>query len=504
MQKLAIHYLQKTKDRFPYKIAIVDGEQSITFIELWNNSIALAYWINMEFKISNTPVVVNIAKSIDAVVAQLAVQLSGNIYVPFDVETPIERKKSILKTLNSNHILEKSSGQFQLNEKLCFPDAISSSPSSFETEVLKNLSTRSANDPLYIIFTSGTTGVPKGVTISNASVIDYIDWATETYEISEAEIIGNSAPFYFDNSVLDLYLTLAKGCTLHLLPQNVLRFPVEFGNYISGNRINFIFFVPSVLNNLIALKVFKDFDLSCLRKVLFAGEPMPLNTLKTLRRELPGTLLSNLYGPTEITVDAIYWIFGDELDSLEQVPLGIPCSNHRILFMDENENIVTSENETAEICVAGPGVALGYWNDPEMTRQVFIASSRQDEIIYKTGDLGYKSNGLIYMTGRKDDQFKYLGYRIEAGEIENALNQLDGIQQSCVFYDDEQKRIIAFYTTETMEYPTQFRNLLSSQLPQYMIPHRFQKLDQFPITSNGKLDRKTLRETEMKARNAIS
>lgn len=382
-----------------------------------------------------------------------------------------------------------------------------SSHAALETEVLNNLSTRNTHDPLYIIFTSGTTGIPKGVTISNASVIDYIEWAVETYKISEAEIIGNQAPFFFDNSVLDLYLTLAKGCTLHLLPKNVLRFPVEFGNYISSNQINFIFFVPSVLNNLIALKAFQDFDLSCQKKILFAGEPMPLNTLKTLRKELPGTLLSNLYGPTEITVDAIYWIFEDEINDLEYVPLGIPCSNHRILFLDKNEKPVTGENKIAEICVAGPGVALGYWNNAELTRQAFIANpetGKQNEIIYKTGDLGYMSNGLIYITGRNDDQFKYLGYRIEAGEIENALNQLEGIQQSCVLYDSEKKCIIAFYTAEPMDIPPLLRKLLSAQLPHYMIPHSFHKLDQFPITRNGKVDRKNLLETKLKTKNAIS
>ncbi len=505
MQKLAIEYLLKTKERFPNKIAIVDGEQSITFFELWKKSLSLAYWITTEFQITNRPISLNLKKSIDAIIALLAIQLTGNIYVPLDIDTPDKKKEEMLKTLGSNLVLEHKTGEFILAGK-SYSFTYDNNEPDTKNFFLEKLSARKSSDPLYIIFTSGTTGTPKGVTISNSSVIDYIDWATKTYNVSEKEIIGNQAPLNFDNSVLDLYLTFAQGCTLHLLSKETLRFPAGFGNYASSNKINFIFFVPSLLSNFVALKIFKDYDLTCLKKILFAGEAMPLNTLKTIRKELPDTLLSNLYGPTEITVDAIYWIFGNEMNDLEQVPLGVPCVNHQILFLDENEKIVTRDNEIAEICVAGPGVALGYWNDAEMTCLAFIPnpeSGKQEEIIYKTGDLGYISNGLIYMTGRNDDQFKHLGYRIEPGEIEKAINQLEGIQQSCVIYDSEKKRIIAFYTAEPMGSPPQFKNLLSTQLPQYMIPHSCHRLDKIPTTRNGKLDRKNLLETKMKTKNAI-
>ncbi|MBC8285486.1 MAG: amino acid adenylation domain-containing protein [Nitrospinae bacterium] len=505
MQKLAIEYLLKTKERFPEKIAIVDGEQCITFFELWNKSISLAYWITTEFQITNQPISVNLSKSIDAVISLLAIQLAGNIYVPLDIDTPHKRKEKILKTLCSNWVLEQKAGEFTLAGK-SFSITNDSQESDTENSILEKLSARKSSDPLYIIFTSGTTGTPKGVTISNASVIDYIEWAIETYDVSEMEIIGNQAPFYFDNSVLDLYLMLAKGSTLHLLSKNALRFPDEFRNYISENKINFIFFVPSVLNNLIALKALQGSELTCLKKVLFAGEPMPMNTLISLRRELPGALLSNLYGPTEITVDAIYWIFGNEINDLENVPLGVPCNNHRILFMDENDKFVKDENVTAEICISGPGVSLGYWNEPEMTRQVFIPDlEKQGQFIYKTGDLGYVSSkdGLVYMTGRKDDQFKHLGYRIEPGEIENALNRLDGIQQSCVFYDSPQKCILAFYTGEKKDSSFPFKNFLSKMLPTYMIPHSYHQVDRFPMNRNEKIDRKSFWISKKDTDNAI-
>jgi D-alanine--poly(phosphoribitol) ligase subunit 1 len=497
MQKLAIEYLKKTKERFPDKTAVVDDGQAITFNELWNRSLALAYWINTEFNIINQPISISLPKTIEAIIALLAIQLSRNIYVPLDTETPVRRKEKIREVLCNDWVLEHIAGEFRLAGKT-FSEL---NNAEAENTVLEKLSARKPSDPLYIIFTSGTTGDPKGVTISNASVIDYIDWASETYAITESEVIGNQAPLFFDNSVLDLYLTLAKGCTLHLLPKDTLRFPADFGNYISSHRINFIFIVPSLLTNLVALKVFEDFDLTCLKKVLFAGEAMPLSTLKYLKSSLPSALLSNLYGPTEITVDAIYWIFGEDIG--DEVPLGKPCANHRVLFLDEQDQIVTAEDSISEISIAGSGVALGYWNDPETTQQVFISDPEQrEETIYKTGDMGYRSSkdGLIYMTGRKDNQFKHNGYRIEAGEIENALSPF--VLQSCVLYDSEKRRILAFYTARREEPLPSFRSLLSDTLPPYMIPHSFHKLDRFPTTPNGKVDRKVLWKNLIKLNNA--
>ena len=310
MQKLAIEYLQKTKDRFPEKTALIDEGQGITFSELWKSSLALAYWINTEFQITNQPISVNLLKSIDAVIALLGIQLSGNIYVPLNIETP--GKEKVLAVLGSDLVLEHVAGEFRLGGKVFanIHDA------DMENSVLEKLSARKPDDPLYIIFTSGTTGTPKGVTISNASVIDYINWAIKTYSVTEAEIIGSQAPLFFDNSVLDLYLTFAKGGTLHLLSKDVLRFPADFGTYVSTHKINFIFFVPSLLGNLVSLKLHEEYELSCLKKILFAGEAMPLNTLKLLKSIFPSALLSNLYGPTEITVDAIYWIFGEDIANL--------------------------------------------------------------------------------------------------------------------------------------------------------------------------------------------
>jgi D-alanine--poly(phosphoribitol) ligase subunit 1 len=499
MQKLALEYLQKTQQKFPDKIALVDQNNSISFAELWRRSILFAGWLTENFGRYNQPIVIDISKSTEAIIALIAVQLTGNIYVPIDSDTPLKRKEAIQKSLNNALVIQLSSDNFLVNQKTFNIEDNSKTDNieSLEFRLFEALEQRTDLDPLYIIFTSGTTGVPKGVTISNRSVIDYIDWACRTYEISNSEIIGNQAPLYFDNSVLDLYLTLAQGCELHLIPDETLAFPSSLAEYLSQNEINFIFFVPSVLGNLSALDMLGEYDLTKIKKLLFAGEPMPLQTIKYFRKHLPNSTLSNLYGPTEITVDCIYWIFGDELEKLEHTPLGKPCDNTKILFIDEEEKPLFETDKIGEICVSGSGLSLGYWNQPEETRMAFIQNpvhENYSETIYKTGDLGYISSkdGLIYMIGRKDRQIKIRGRRVELGEIESAICRVEGIGQCAVLFDPNKQRITAFFSGEVTI--NKLTETLREYLPSYMIPVEFLKQENFPTTSNGKMDFKALQE----------
>ncbi len=459
----------------------------------------MAHWLKSRHPFQNRPIVIDLPKSIDAIITLLAVQLTGNIYVPIDSDSPPKRRQSIYQTLGPCLTAKKIRGQIAFEEEpFEFPQDISEANFSFiESELLEKLAERVNSDPLYIIFTSGTTGQPKGVAISNANVIDYIDWSVGAYQVTEQEVIGSQAPLFFDNSTLDLYLMFKTGATLKLIPKETLGFPSLLGECLEKEKISFIFWVPSLLANLVKFDTFSAYDLSHLNKILFAGEAMPLGILKSLRASFPKALLSNLYGPTEITVDAIYWIFGDELEDLKATPLGIPCTNHRIIFLDESGHPIKENDTIGEICVVGAGVGLGYWNDAERSDRVFIQNPEHDlykERVYKTGDLGYRSgdDGLIYMVGRNDDQFKHSGYRIESGEIEVALEQMEDIAQCCVIYDKEKQEILAFYTTTSNNDAPPSRKAMAELLPPYMFPRRFIFLEKFPTTANGKKDRATL------------
>lgn len=491
MQKLAVEYFIRTKDRHPDRIALVEGGASVTYAELWRRAVALGHAIRLAVPGPRRPVVVNIDKSIAAVAAILAVQLSGHIYVPFDPATPAERRKPVWRLLDDPPVVEQNGAGFRLGDLAVEADSYSAEQAA---ALLDGLKTLTSLDPIYIIFTSGTTGEPKGVTISNAGVIDYIDWVVETYSVDENEIIGSQAPLYFDNSVLDLYATFATGGALHLIEKKKFRFLSDLAKYLEEQRISLIFFVPSLLANIAAFDLFSGRKLETLHKVLFAGEAMPLNTLKYLREKLPHALLSNLYGPTEITVDCVYHIFGDDLDSLEDVPLGSPCENSRIVFLDDAGQVVDEADVAAEICVGGIGVALGYWNNPERTAAAFIQNLQNPnyrDILYKTGDYGYVSSkdGLIHFVGRRDHQIKHLGHRIELGEIETALARIEEIQQCCVLYDRENQRIVAFYSAGEEIPAGDLSRQLAGFLPAYMLPRNFYRLESFPVTANGKVDR---------------
>ncbi|MBF0370952.1 MAG: amino acid adenylation domain-containing protein [Magnetococcales bacterium] len=507
-----IDTLRQTAHRHPDKIAIRDGEQRIPFATLWQQALLLgqALVINGEHQRGDEeatrageapPIVVHIPKSIAAVVAMAGIQLSGRVYVPFDTDNPPERRQRMLARLGAHGLLTWKEGIFYLDQE---PLTTSTPPlpdpedfPALEARLFERLQARSDSAILYVMFTSGTTGLPKGVAITNRSTRNYIDWVAATYQVTDQEIIGNQSPIFFDHFTFDMFLTFQTGCTLHLIPPLSFRFPGALIDYLLQHRISLIFFVPAVYTHLKLLDLLKGIDAPHLKKLLFAGEAMPLSTIHYLHTHLPHALLSNLYGPTEATVDVVSWIFGDELNHLKETPLGLPCAGARIVLMAENGEIFSEPEKVGEICIGGPGLSPGYWNDPETSRQRFIPSPEPDHpgaILYRTGDLGYWSagDGLLYMVGRKDHQFKHLGHRIEPGEIEKALLGFPGVSQALVHYNREKRQIEVFLASRQDPNPQALRHHLNNWLPPYMMPGRIVSLEKLPTTPNGKVDRAAL------------
>lgn len=493
-----IEYFNKTTDRFPQKTAVVDATGSNNFSQLRKKAHILAEALYDFNKRSNVPVAIYLPKSTDAITAILGILYSGNIYAPIDTHNPADRIKVVLDNLQPGCIITDTAHKKRLKDLNSNILVLNIDDIDYNVNVTPPSAYQKCidTDPAYIIHTSGSTGIPKGVVISHRSIFDYIHWAIDVFDINEKEIIGNQAPLVFDNSTLDIYLMFFTGATLCLIPEQLYIFPVKLLDYINEHKVNFVFWVPSILVNVANMKLLDNVNVSTLKKVLFAGEVMPTKHLNYWIKHLSSEVLfANLYGPTEITVDCTFYIVDRKLDDKEVLPIGKACRNSDILILNTKDKLCNI-NEEGELCVRGSSLALGYWRNLEKTKAVFEQNPLNEnypELIYRTGDIVYeKEENEIIFVGRKDNQIKHMGYRIELGEIEHAIGiAFEGVTPY-VLYDHEQKKIVLFYESENEISVLEFRKQLISKLPKYMFPTEYVYLNKFPLNKSGKIDRNKL------------
>jgi len=494
-------YLHSSFDQYKDSFAIKDKNGSITYEDYYRFSGLIAYRLT-QLKLFKKPIAVLTEKSIASVVSFLGVARSGNFYTVLDSKMPNERIRKIMETfgpaliLCDRNNLEKAEEVSGSAEILCYEDIISGDYLDEMREAVNVSESRIIDtDILYVLFTSGSTGIPKGVIITHRSVIDYIEWAAETFGFGHDSVWGNQAPFYFDNSVLDIYSALRVGGFLHIIPQMCFSFPIRLLEYVRDNSINTVFWVPTVLTRVADLNILDRCDIRCLKNVIFAGEVMPAKQLNVWRRTLPETVFANLYGPTEITVDCTYFICNREIADDEPVPIGFPCNNTDILVLNDKNELVET-GECGELCVRGSSLALGYYNNPEKTAEVFVQNplhNLYDEKIYRTGDMvHYNDRGEIIYDGRADTQIKHSGHRVELGEIETAVSALNGIMMNACIHKSETDQLVLFYAGTLGK--DKIRRLLTNYLPEYMIPNIYCQMEQMPINLNGKIDRMELKK----------
>jgi amino acid adenylation domain-containing protein len=494
MQINVIEYLNRSAKLFPEKIAVNDTQKFYTFANLQRVAQMFACKI-IEKKIINSPVPVYMPKNGDTVMCFAAINYSGNFYVPIDVKSPDNRVKAIFDSLQpaivlTNNDFCKKLKSLYSGEIICIDDI---SNTLLQVDMIeKALQQIIDTNPVYAIFTSGSTGIPKGVVISHRGVIDYIDWARATFQINEKNIIANQAPFYFDNSTLDIYLMFSVGATLLIVPEEYYVFPAKLIDLLNIYRVNFVFWVPFILINIANFKLLEQKRPEYLEKILFAGEVMPNKHLNYWRKHLPDCLYANLYGPTEITVDCTYYIVNREFTDEEPLPIGMPCRNSGILILNEKDERATV-GEHGELCVCGSSLAMGYYNDMEKTSKAFVQNplnKHYPELIYRTGDITYwNERGEIMYVGRKDFQVKHNGYRIELGEIETAALGTKLVDTVCVVYDNVNKEIVMFYQVSKDLNLCEFRKKILQFIPKYMAPTKYYRLNEFPLSANGKIDR---------------
>lgn len=501
MKNSVLPWLDETAKRLPNKLALQDISGNITYQEYRSKSLAIAYKIvELNKGEMKKPVVVYLEKGKEVLVSFMGVAYSGCFYSPIDTEMPPSRVNKILEVLKPEIVIttNKLKTNFEkfnfYGSYIIYEETICSEEN--ETAVKPYTEKIVDTDLLYVLFTSGSTGVPKGVSICHRSVIDYIDWVTETFNITQKDTFGNQAPFYFDNSILDIYSCMKTGATLNIIPKKLFFQPVPLLEYIKYNKINTIFWVPSALIVVSKLKAFRNVDLSdTLKRVLFCGEVMPNKQLNIWRKFLPNVTYANLYGPTEITDACTYYIVDREFSDDEPLPIGIPMSNTDILVLNDEDKLVT-DDEVGELCVRGTSLAMGYYNNPEKTRSAFVQNPLNKavpEIIYRTGDLvRYNEYREIIYISRKDFQIKHLGHRIELGEIETAISSLEEVTLNCCLYDEKNQRIVLFVDAQVdRDY---IKERIEKLVPEYMIPGKVIYLENMPINANGKIDRIKLKE----------
>lgn len=492
-----ISYLKSTAERFPDKIAFCDAEKSITFGELNRCAQSLACKIYRNLNGGTQKAIgVYLPKGVDCIIAFMAVAYSGNYYTPIDISMPESRYEKIIHTLNPKLMLTTQTlvEKIKNTNTLILEDNISDETDTAILEKIEN--TAIDTDVLYVMFTSGSTGDPKGVIISHRAVIDYIDWVTDTFHFNETTIFGNQAPFYFDNSVLDIYSTIRNGCTMVIIPEEKFLSGMRLCTFIEEKKINTIFWVPSAMILVANTQALDNVSVDCLKYILFAGEVMPTKQLNIWRKHIPNAVYANLYGPTEIAVDCTYYIVDREFQDTESLPIGKACRNTGVLVLNDNGQPV-KEGEVGELCVRGSCVALGYYGNSDKTKEAFVQNplnKNYPEIIYKTGDLvKYNEHGEILYVGRKDFQIKHRGYRIELGEIETAVSSFENVEMCCAMYDQEEKKIVVCVTPNELDKKKLYIHL-KERLPQYMMPGLIITQEKLPLNKNGKIDRTVLRE----------
>lgn len=501
----SVQLLERAARLYGTAVAFKDNEGTISFMELKEKSRAAAAGIMSRVKTGRTrPVMVYLPKSIKSIITFMGSMYAGSPYVPMDYNVPMARFAATADNLKPSAVVTDADGAKKLRdadiqiEILLFEDIVSLEKN--DELIDKVMDNATDLDAAYIMYTSGSTGTPKGVTISHRAVLDYTKWFTDTFDINSNSIIGMQSAFHFDNSVFDMFAALYTGCATVIIPEILFMYPEKLFDFMKEEKISVIFWVPTVMISVANSGVLKQKKLEELKLILFAGEVMPIRQLNEWIASYPQCKFVNMYGPTEATDIVLYYVVDREYSLNETLPIGIPCANMKALILDENGR-QCNKGEQGELCIGGSGIAMGYWNSPEITAKAFIQNplnNKYYERIYKTGDLVYEAeDGNIMFIGRADSQIKLRGNRIELGDIEAAASAMPDIKSCCAMFDHEKEEIYLFLETDAQIVQRKFNMQLKKYIPAYMAPQKIISMSSFPHTPSGKIDRQTLKKNYM-------
>ena len=530
MKGLLQDWVTQQAQRRPEAVAVVLGPEKLTYGQLEKTSNQLARLLKEVGCQNGDRVCFLIPKSPVAIVSMIGILKAGCIHVPLDPVSPPLRTRRILESCENRWILAAGPVHSLLGELLNDPSlrtrisigwlqhekpAAASFPAEWSMDDVALMEPTplpqhaSSADPAHILFTSGSTGMPKGVVITHSNVVHFVEWGLRHFGIDPSDRLSGHTPLHFDLSTFDIFATFAAGAELHMLSHETALSPLMLAEFIRNEELTQWFSVPSVLNYLSKFDVVKFGDFPSLRRVLWCGEVLPLTALCYWMRRLPHVRFTNLYGPTETTIaSSFYDVPGCPTDDRGSIPIGTACDGEELMILNQNLR-PSSSAEIGDLYIGGVGLSPGYWRDPDKTAAAFIHDPRSDNLndrIYRTGDLARRgADGLVYFVGREDTQIKSRGYRIELGEIEAALSSLACLQESAVVVIDrggfEGWLICCAYVQQPRSHctPTSLRKELEKQIPSYMVPLRWMASLALPKNTNGKIDRPKLKELFLEA-----
>lgn len=497
MQTNVLEYLENTVKKHPDKFAFSNGKEGMTFSEVYGGARAIGSAILGHLGVGRESVVIFMDKHPRTVTAFFGVIYSGKYYVCLDEKMPDARVLSILESLCPRMIIADSKN-VKRAKALCgeenvflYDDVANGEADDAELRAVRDA--QIDTDPIYVVFTSGSTGVPKGVMACHRSVIEYTEHLCLALPFSEETVFANQTPLYFDAPLKEIMPTIKYGATTYFVPKMLFSFPVKLIEYLNEHRINTVCWVVSALVQISSLGALEKFKPEYLTTVAFGSEVFPKKQYDIWRAALPEAQFYNLYGPTEATGMSCFWHADRELGEDEPIPIGKPFKNTRVLLIGEDGREVPY-GEQGEICITGTCLTMGYYKNREKTDEVFAQNPMNDaygELIYRTGDIGrYNEHGELVFVCRRDSQIKHMGHRIELGEIESAALKRERVSRVCCLYRADEKKILLFYTGDVSE--KELSAHISTLLPRYMLPDMIKKLDRMPLTDNGKLDRRTM------------
>ncbi len=498
MARIITDFLENTAKIYPDKVAYIDPDRSLTFTQTRTEAHHIAQGL-IERGIFRRPVAIFVDKSITVITSMFGIAYSGNYYTVLDTEMPEQRINRVLNVLEPAVILTseakaEEAKAFAKDTELVTIEELMQTRID-EAQIYAVTQKILPTDVLYVLFTSGSTGNPKGVITPHQAVTNYMDALYPAYQLTAEDSFVNQAPLFFVLSIVEIYSVIAYGCTMHIVPKMYYSFPAMIMNYIAENKISILYWVPSALNMIANTNAFEVADISCVRLVPFGGEVMPIRQLRQWQEALPNTVFINAYGPTETTDGCTYYVIDREFADNDRLPIGKPFQNIGVLILDENNHEVTEPGGIGELCAFGPSVTYGYYKEPEKTAAVYTQNPMNpfyEQKIYHTGDLvQLNDRGEMEFVGRRDFQIKHMGHRIELGEIEANVSAIPGVEENACLYDTEKQKIVLYY--KGTEDPKELKKKLADMVPEYMMPQKRIKLDVMPHNLHGKIDRAKLK-----------